>query len=535
MIIQTKIPTIGTALISVSDKTGIVDFAKQLVACGITILSTGGSAKLLQKNNVPVTQISDYTGSPEIMTGRVKTLHPKVHGGILARRGKDDAVMQEMGMTGIDLVVVNLYPFQSVTAQPDCTLSNAIEHIDIGGPTMVRAAAKNHQHVGVLVDQGDYDTVLAEIKEHGGLTSSTRATLACKAFSHTAQYDVAISTYLTEHMDGQTGEDHALPTIYQPTYIKQQVLRYGENPHQKAAFYQEAGGDKKQANVAHADLLQGKALSFNNIADADSAFACVKSFDAQVPACVIVKHANPCGVAMDHTLTAAYERAFMTDKTSAFGGIIAFNQVLDVDTASAILHNQFCEVIIAPDVTDKAKNVLSQKPNIRVLMTGNINPIATGALTLDYKKVEGGLLVQTADVVPDRPKQFDVVSKRTPTEVEYRDLLFSWQVAKYVKSNAIVYARDNATVGVGAGQMSRIDSALIAGKKAIDAGLPVEGAVMGSDAFFPFRDGIDAAAKAGITAIIQPGGSIRDNEVIQAADEANIAMVFTHKRHFRHA
>ncbi len=523
---------IRTALLSVSDKTGIVEFARQLISQNITLLSTGGTAALLKQQGIAVTQISEHTGCAEMLDGRVKTLHPKIHGGILARRGQDDACLQQHGITPIDLVVVNLYPFQQTIADPSCTLADAIEQIDIGGPTMLRAAAKNQTYVSVVVDPDDYAEIGAAIGMHGGLSVQQRASLASKAFIHTAQYDCAIANYLQQ----QLSEDNAIyPTLYQPMYIKHSDLRYGENPHQTAAFYCEPG--ELTANVASAQLIQGKPLSFNNIADADSAFCCVKQLPTTLDqyACVIVKHANPCGVAIAQSLEAAYQRAFITDKTSAFGGIIAFNRALDGVTAHAILANQFCEVIIAPGMTDEARHCLSQKPNIRVLITSAIEPARCGQSSIDYKKVEGGLLVQSADTLDELPDTFTVVTRRKPTDAQCRDLLFSWHVTKYVKSNAIVYARDNATVGIGAGQMSRVISAHIAEYKAQQEQLSVSGAAMGSDAFFPFRDSIDAAATAGINAIIQPGGSIRDEEVIAAADEANIAMVFTHRRHFRHA
>lgn len=522
---------IQTALLSVSDKTGIVELAQQLVKHGVTLLSTGGTAALLQQHNIAVTQVSEHTGCAEMLDGRVKTLHPKIHGGILARRGQDDASLQQHGIIPIDLVVVNLYPFSQTIADPHCTLTDAIKQIDIGGPTMLRAAAKNHAYVSVVVDPNDYADISQAIAEQGYVSSQRRVQLASKAFAHTAQYDGTIANYFEQ----QLLADAHYPGYYQPTYVKHSDLRYGENPHQTAAFYRDAA--IQTANVASAELIQGKPLSFNNIADADSAFSCVKQLSVTTSqyACVIVKHANPCGVAIADTLEQAYQRAFITDKTSAFGGIIAVDHPLDEQTANAILTNQFCEVIIAPGISDAARQCLAQKPSIRVLITSDIDQMASPLSSVDYKKVDGGLLVQSADNGIDVPDTFTVVTQRQPTAAQYQDLLFSWTVAKYVKSNAIVYARDNATIGIGAGQMSRVISAHIAGYKAQQEGLSIAGAVMGSDAFFPFRDSVDTAAAAGIGAIIQPGGSIRDAEVIAAADEANIAMVFTHTRHFRHA
>ncbi|MET1218561.1 MAG: bifunctional phosphoribosylaminoimidazolecarboxamide formyltransferase/IMP cyclohydrolase [Glaciecola sp.] len=526
---------IRRALLSVSDKTGILDFAKALVAMDVELLSTGGTAKLLAEAGLPVIEVSDHTGHPEIMDGRVKTLHPKIHGGILARRGQDEAVMAENNIAAIDLVVVNLYPFAATVANPDCTLPDAIENIDIGGPTMVRAAAKNHNDVTIVVNASDYATVLAEMNDNNGsVTHATRFDLAIKAFEHTAEYDGMIANYFGARLDSVECADNCehehseFPRTYNIQVTKKQDLRYGENAHQSAAFYVE--NDIQEASVATAEQLQGKALSFNNIADTDAALECVKEFTT--PACVIVKHANPCGVALGANILEAYDRAYKTDPTSAFGGIIAFNQELDAATAQAIIDRQFVEVIIAPTVSADAQTVLSAKQNVRVLACGDW----AGQLTdgYDFKRVNGGLLIQERDFGMVEMEDLKVVTKRQPTEAELQDLMFTWKVAKYVKSNAIVYCKDGMTIGVGAGQMSRVYSAKIAGIKAADENLEVKGSVMASDAFFPFRDGIDAAAAAGITAVIQPGGSMRDEEVIAAADEAGIAMVFTGMRHFRH-
>ncbi|MGE0079732.1 MAG: bifunctional phosphoribosylaminoimidazolecarboxamide formyltransferase/IMP cyclohydrolase [Thiohalomonadaceae bacterium] len=517
---------IQRALISVSDKTGVLEFARELAAMGVEILSTGGTAKLLGEHGVKVTEVSDYTGFPEMMDGRVKTLHPKIHGGILGRRGQDDAVMAQHGIGGIDLIVVNLYPFAQTVAKPGCTLEDAIENIDIGGPTMLRAAAKNHRDVTVVVDAADYARVLAEIRANGGAVSdATRFDLAVKTFEHTAQYDGMIANYLGAIVDN--GKAEGFPRTFNMQFVKAQGMRYGENPHQQAAFYVSAGA--REASVSTARQLQGKELSFNNIADTDAALECVKQFD-EAPACVIVKHANPCGVAVGASLLEAYERAYQTDPESAFGGIIAFNRELDAETARAIVERQFVEVIIAPAVSAAASEVVAAKKNVRLLECGQWP--ATPGKRLDYKKVTGGLLVQDADLALHG--ELKIVTRRAPSEQEMRDLLFAWRVAKFVKSNAIVYAKGEQTYGVGAGQMSRVNSARIAAIKAEHAGLEVRGSVMASDAFFPFRDGIDAAAGAGITAVIQPGGSMRDDEVIAAADEHAMAMVFTGMRHFRH-
>jgi len=522
---------IARALISVSDKAGIVEFAQHLHSeFGIEILSTGGTAKLLADNNIPVIEVSDYTGFPEMMDGRVKTLHPKVHGGLLGRRGTDDAVMAEHSIPPIDMVVVNLYPFAQTIARDDCTLPMAIENIDIGGPTMLRSAAKNHASVSVVVDALDYDRVLDEMKNNeGAVTTATRFDLAVKTFEHTAQYDGAIANYLGKITP--CGENTAFPRTFNSQYIKAQEMRYGENPHQEAAFYiEDNSSDKnKEASIATAKQLQGKELSYNNIGDTDAALECIKQFDT-APACVIVKHANPCGVAIGSSLLEAYDRAYSTDPESAFGGIIAFNQELDAETASAIVERQFVEVIIAPTVNKAAIDIVAAKKNVRLLECGQWPGDA--AARYDFKRVNGGLLVQGADLLLHN--ELKVVTQRQPSEQEMQDLLFSWKVAKFVKSNAIVYGKNNMTIGVGAGQMSRVNSARIAGIKAEHANLEVPGSVMASDAFFPFRDGLDQAGEAGITAVIQPGGSMRDEEVIAAANEHNIAMVFTGMRHFRH-
>ncbi|MDD1611686.1 MAG: bifunctional phosphoribosylaminoimidazolecarboxamide formyltransferase/IMP cyclohydrolase [Methylococcaceae bacterium] len=516
--------TITRALVSVSDKTGIVDFCRQLSELGILILSTGGTAKTLAEHQIPVTDVSEHTGFPEMMDGRVKTLHPKIHGGILGRRGIDDQVMAAHGIDPIDLVVVNLYPFEQTISKPDCDLETAIENIDIGGPTMIRAAAKNYNDVAVVVDPADYASVLAELRAHrNSLSLATRFKLSLTSFAHTARYDTAIATYLSS-----LSELPFPPTLNLQFHLKE-TMRYGENPHQAAAFYREK--NPASGTIAAALQLQGKALSYNNIADADAALECVKSFD-QMPTCVIVKHANPCGVAESDTLLAAYDRAYATDPTSAFGGIIAFNRELDEVTASEIIKRQFVEVIIAPAVSDGARHVLVAKQNVRVLESGVWQSAETYGF--DFKRVAGGMLVQNRDNGQIGVHDIKVVSKRGPSAEELSDLLFVWKVAKFVKSNAIVYGKNRQTIGIGAGQMSRVYSAKIAGIKAADEGLTVPGSVLASDAFFPFRDGIDAAAQAGITAIIQPGGSVRDEEVIAAADEHNMAMVFTGMRHFRH-
>ena len=513
------------ALISVSDKSGIVEFASALEAMGIELLSTGGTYRLLQEAGLRVTEVADYTGFPEMMDGRVKTLHPKVHGGILARRGQDNAVMAEHGILPIDMVVVNLYPFEATVARPDCTLEEAVENIDIGGPTMVRAAAKNHRFVNIVVNAEDYPDILEELRAHDGATSgATRFDLAIKAYEHTAAYDGAIANYFGALVPGGSAD---FPRTFNLQLHKAQAMRYGENPHQRAAFYREAR--PAEAGIATAMQLQGKELSYNNVADTDAALECVKNFDA--PACVIVKHANPCGVAVAADICAAYELAFATDPESAFGGIIAFNRELDGATARAIVERQFVEVIIAPGASTEAVAAVATKQNVRLLVCGKWSAPAPA---LDYKRVNGGLLVQDRDLGMVAAAELRVVSKVQPSEQQLQDLLFAWKVAKFVKSNAIVYAANGQTVGVGAGQMSRINSARIAAIKAEHAGLEVKGSVMASDAFFPFRDGIDNAGKAGIAAVIQPGGSIRDEEVIAAANEYGMAMVFTGMRHFRH-
>jgi phosphoribosylaminoimidazolecarboxamide formyltransferase/IMP cyclohydrolase len=491
----------------------------------VEILSTGGTCRLLREAGLAVTEVSDHTGFPEMMDGRVKTLHPKIHGGILGRRGVDDSVMTAHDIPAIDLVVVNLYPFEATVARADCTLADAVENIDIGGPTMVRAAAKNHRDVAILVSTQDYAAILEELTEHNGHTTlKTRFNLAIRAYEHTAAYDGMIANHFGCLVEGGSAD---YPRTFSLQLEKVQEMRYGENPHQSAAFYREAV--PKEVGISNAKQLQGKALSYNNVADTDAALECVKSFSE--PACVIVKHANPCGVAVADTLTNAYDLAFHTDSESAFGGIIAFNRALDADTASAIVERQFVEVIIAPAVSEDAQSIIGQKENVRLLQTGAWSaPVPTR----DFKRVNGGLLVQDRDDGMIDRDNLNTVTNRAPTEAEWADLLFAWKVAKFVKSNAIVYAANQRTIGVGAGQMSRVNSARIAAIKAEHAGLTVEGAVMASDAFFPFRDGIENAAARGIAAVIQPGGSMRDEEVIAAADEAGMAMVFTGMRHFRH-
>ncbi|WP_025570875.1 bifunctional phosphoribosylaminoimidazolecarboxamide formyltransferase/IMP cyclohydrolase [Vibrio parahaemolyticus] len=524
---------IRRALISVSDKTGIVEFAQALVERGVDILSTGGTARLLAEQGIAVTEVSDYTGFPEMMDGRVKTLHPKVHGGVLGRRGQDDDVMAKHGINPIDMVVVNLYPFAETVAKDGCTLVDAVENIDIGGPTMVRSAAKNHKDVTIVVNASDYDRVIAEMDANDkSLTLETRFDLAIAAFEHTAAYDGMIANYfgtmVPSYGENKEGDEESkFPRTFNQQFEKKQDMRYGENSHQAAAFYVEA--NPQEASVSTARQIQGKALSYNNIADTDAALECVKEFNE--PACVIVKHANPCGVALGKDILEAYNRAYQTDPTSAFGGIIAFNQELDAETASAIVERQFVEVIIAPSVSAEAIEVVAAKKNVRLLECGEWSTKTTG---FDVKRVNGGLLVQDRDQGMVSLDDLKVVSKRQPTEEELKDALFCWKVAKYVKSNAIVYAKGDMTIGVGAGQMSRVYSAKIAGIKAADEGLEVAGSVMASDAFFPFRDGIDAAAEAGIKCVIQPGGSMRDDEVIAAADEHGMAMIFTGMRHFRH-
>ncbi len=514
------------ALLSVSDKTGIVEFARALKERGTLLLSTGGTAKLLTRHGIAVKEVAEHTGFPEIMDGRVKTLHPKIHGGLLGRRGLDEAVMRENEIEPIDLLVVNLYPFAATVARPDCSYEEAVENIDVGGPAMVRAAAKNHASVTVLVDPADYRALLDELAANQGRTNlDLRQRLAAKAFAHTAQYDAMVSAYFTSTIGGETpsfADDLNL------SFRKRLDLRYGENPHQQAAFYSDPRA--LGASIAAATQAQGKELSYNNIADADTALECVRQFDA--PACVIVKHANPAGVALAADLPAAYALAYRTDPTSAYGGIIAFNRELDAETAQTIIDRQFVEVILAPRLTEAALAVLAAKDNVRVLATGDLSKPASQRL--EYKSVTGGLLVQTRDDGAVRRPELRVVTQRQPTAAELDDLLIAWRVAKYVKSNAIVCVKDRATVGIGAGQMSRVVSSKIAAMKAEDAGLSCRGAAMASDAFLPFRDGLDAVAAYGIGAVIQPGGSKRDAEVIAAADEHGIAMVFTGMRHFRH-
>jgi phosphoribosylaminoimidazolecarboxamide formyltransferase / IMP cyclohydrolase len=522
-----------TALLSVSDKTGIVDFARALHAQGVKLLSTGGTAKLLAQSDLPVTEVSEVTGFPEMLDGRVKTLHPRIHGGLLARRDLPAhmAALAEHGIGTIDLLVINLYPFAQATAKADCTLEDAIENIDIGGPAMLRAAAKNWQDVAVVIDPEDYAQVLAELKA-GGVARRTKFALAKKVFSHTAAYDGMITNYLTALAAGAEDSTAAVPeraeypTVYTLQLAKTQDMRYGENPHQSAAFYREA-------NVARGLLagwtqLQGKELSYNNIADADAAWECVKSF-TDAPACVIVKHANPCGVAVAATVGEAYAKAFQTDPTSAFGGIIAFNAPLDGAAAEQVAR-QFVEVLIAPEITPEARAVFAAKQNVRLLEV----PLSRATNALDFKRVGGGMLLQSADARNVEPSELRVVTKKAPTAAQMDDLRFAWKVAKFVKSNAIVFCAGGMTLGVGAGQMSRIDSARIASIKAENAKLSLKGSAVASDAFFPFRDGLDVVVDAGAACVIQPGGSMRDAEVIAAADERGIAMVFTGVRHFRH-
>jgi len=519
------------ALLSVSDKNGIEDLARAFVNAGVRLLSTGGTATALRAAGLDVTDVSEHTGAAEMMAGRVKTLHPVVHGGILGRRGLDNQVMQERNIAPIDFVVVNLYPFAATVAKADVSFEDAIENIDIGGPAMLRSAAKNHASVAVVTDPADYARVIGSLHASEAEQLSLRFDLAVKAFEHTAAYDGMIANFL----GSRTGESsHDMPATFPRTlnaqFVLNNTLRYGENPHQDAAFYRSP--DAGEGTIATSILRQGKALSYNNVMDADAALACVKQFSEN--ACVIVKHANPCGVALGADQMSAYDKAYKTDPTSAFGGIIAFNQRLDANTAAEILSRQFVEVIIAPGVSDEALAILSAKPNIRLLDCQSIQPVSSTAGSMQYRPVSGGILVQEEDQLNVTSDQLRVVSTRQPSDAELNDLLFTWRVAKFVKSNAIVYARDSATVGVGAGQMSRVYSARIAGIKAADEGLDVTGAVMASDAFFPFRDGIDNAAAAGIAAVIQPGGSRNDNEVIDAANEHGMSMVFTGVRHFRH-
>jgi phosphoribosylaminoimidazolecarboxamide formyltransferase/IMP cyclohydrolase len=519
---QDHFRSVGRALLSVSDKTGIVELAESLARRGIALLSTGGTYRALRDAGIEVDEVSAHTGFPEIMDGRVKTLHPRIHGGILGRRGVDEAVMQANDVVPIDLVIVNLYPFEATVARPDCAADEAVENIDIGGPAMIRAAAKNHRDVLVVVDPVDYATVLTALDRDGGTMLALRQRLAVKAFRHTARYDTLVASYL--------GGDERFPASLSLTFDKLADMRYGENPHQQAAFYREVRpGGIPAGTIASLQQHQGRELSYNNVADTDAALECVKVFER--PACVIVKHANPCGVAEGADLLDAYRRAYATDPTSAFGGIIAFNQPLSGEVLDAVLEQQFVEVVVAPVVERTAIEVAKRRKNVRLLSTGEFVPAARG---LEFKRVGGGMLAQTADEVCMDVAGLKVVTRRQPTEAELTDLMFAWKVAWFVKSNAIVYASGGRTVGVGAGQMSRVDSAKIAVLKADTSGLPVRGSVMASDAFFPFRDGIDAAAAAGVVAVIQPGGSVRDDEVIAAADEHGIAMVFTGIRHFRH-
>jgi phosphoribosylaminoimidazolecarboxamide formyltransferase/IMP cyclohydrolase len=513
--------TVRRALVSVSDKRGLIPFVSALSELGVEILSTGGTCRAIREAGIGVIEVAEKTGFPEIMDGRVKTLHPIIHGGLLGRRGTDEAVMDEHGIEPIDLLAVNLYPFEETIAREDASIDDAIENIDIGGPAMIRAASKNHDGVAVVVDPDDYDNVIESLQKNE-LSLEVRRRLAAKAYAHTASYDTAITKYLSASLEDDPLGDRIL---YAGTLVDR--MRYGENPHQNAAFYIDQ--QAPQGSLATAEQLQGKALSYNNIADSDAALECVRQFTA--PACVIVKHANPCGVAVADDILGAYEKAFKTDPTSAFGGIIAFNRPLDATTAKSIIDRQFVEVIVAPSIDAAAASVLTEKKNVRVLRTGDRGPASSG---FDFKKVSGGLLVQNTDLGRITADNLKVVTEKAPTEQQIADMLFAWTVVKYVKSNAIIFCKDNMTIGVGAGQMSRVYSTKIAAIKAADEGLEVKGSVMASDAFFPFRDGIDTAAETGIAAIIQPGGSMRDDEVIQAANEHGLAMVFTGMRHFRH-
>ena len=517
--------TIRRALLSVSDKTGLVELARALAGHGVALLSTGGTAKALRDAGLEVTDVSDHTGFPEMMDGRVKTLHPVVHGGLLGRAGTDEAVMDEHGIAPIDLLVLNLYPFESVSANPDSTMDEIVENIDIGGPAMLRSAAKNFARVAVATDPAQYPALIAELGDNAGaLSGKTRFALSVAAFDRVAQYDACISNYLSSITD--EGGRGLFPAQSNSNFVKVMDLRYGENPHQHGAFYRDLY--PVPGTLATFTQLQGKELSFNNLADADAAWECVRQFEA--PACVIVKHANPCGVAVGVACGDAYELAYATDPTSAFGGIIAFNTKLDAATTKVILDRQFVEVLIAPDFEPAALDYATKKANVRELQI----PHGEGRNNFDIKRVGSGLLMQTSDVREVGRDELKVVSQLAPTDTQMDDLLFAWRIAKFVKSNAIVYARDQRSIGIGAGQMSRVVSAKIAALKAEEAGLSVPGSVMASDAFFPFRDGIDAAAAAGIKAVIQPGGSMRDKEVIAAADEHGLAMVFTGVRHFRH-
>ena len=531
------------ALISVSDKQGIEEFARSLHELGVELVSTGGTARLLEEAGIPVAGVSGLTGFPEIMGGRVKTLHPLVHGGLLGRRGTDDEVMREHGIEPIDLLAVNLYPFERTIARPDCRLAEAVENIDIGGPAMLRAAAKNHADVATVSDPDDYPGVIEEMQQRSGaLSAETRFALAVKAFAHTARYDAAIADYLgsVDGADRQPAERSRFPAVLASRLLRQAELRYGENPHQAAALYRDRDAPAAGPTVAGARLAQGKPLSFNNIADADAALQCVRALGA-MPACVIVKHANPCGAAVAASACEAYELAVRTDPTSAFGGVIAFNRPLDGELAQAVLERQFVEVIVAPSIAGAdAAAALAAKPGVRVLVAGEPEePSADGdagprGASLDIRSVGGGVLVQEADHDAVTAADLDVATRRAPTQSELTDLLFAWQIVRFVKSNAIVYARGGATLGIGAGQTSRVHSARIGRLKAEEEGLELRGSAMASDAFFPFRDGVDAAAEAGVAAVIQPGGSRRDPEVIAAADEHGMAMVLTGVRHFRH-
>ena len=515
------------ALLSVSDKTGLADLGRALHALGVELVSTGGSAQALRDAGVPVRDVSDVTGFPEIMDGRVKTLHPKVHGGLLGRRELDDAVMREHGIMPIDLLVVNLYPFAQTIAREDCSYEQAVENIDIGGPAMLRAAAKNHERVAVVCDPADYADLIETLHREGGSTPELRQRLAATAFAHTARYDGMIADWLSARVEGERA--HAFPPTLHVSLRRARELRYGENPHQGAALY--VNERAPNGSVAGARVLAGKELSYNNLADADTALECVKAF-GKTPACVIVKHANPCGVALADDPLAAYERAYAGDPVSAFGGIIAFNRALDGGTVRAILAKQFVEVLVAPEFDADALDALTKKPNVRALATGTWPQ--TAPLTREWRTLTGGVLMQDSDRDTLLLSDLKVVSKRVPDATQLHDLLFAWHVAMFVKSNAIVYARQGRTIGIGAGQMSRVVSAQIAALKAEQVDLAVTGSVMASDAFFPFRDGIDAAAQAGVVAVIQPGGLMRDAEVIAAADEHDLAMVFTNIRHFRH-
>jgi phosphoribosylaminoimidazolecarboxamide formyltransferase/IMP cyclohydrolase len=522
-----------TALISVSDKTGILEFAQALHALDIRLLSTGGTAKLLADAGLPVTEVAELTGFPEMLDGRVKTLHPKVHGGLLARRDVPAhmAALAQQGIDTIDLLVVNLYPFEATVAKPGCTLEDAIENIDIGGPAMVRSAAKNWKDVGVLTDASQYAQALAELKAEGQLSRKTKFAFSVAAFNRISQYDGAISDYLSGLQED--GTQALFPAQSNGRFIKLQDLRYGENPHQQAAFYRDLY--PAPGSLVSAKQLQGKELSYNNIADADAAWECVKSFDT--PACVIVKHANPCGVAIGKDAHEAYAKAFKTDPTSAFGGIIAFNRPLDRAAAEAV-SKQFVEVLMAPGYAPDALEVFKSKVNVRILEIalppGGKTAWEQGRNLVDVKRIGSGLLMQTADNRELSIDELKVVTKKQPTPQQLQDLLFAWKVAKYVKSNAIVFCADGMTMGVGAGQMSRLDSARIASIKAQHAGLSLTGTAVASDAFFPFRDGLDVVVDAGASCVIQPGGSMRDQEVIDAADERGVAMVFSGVRHFRH-